>query len=156
MGRNQLMADINGHIASRDTEYYHMVINAGFLPDGKRNRISISTGLPLKGNQRKANSMLNETIMNLKGARKKSGLSSLKEIHRLICDVGADNISSGMLTKPTKQGTLNDKENNPLFPDVIDEWLLYHSTRVSGNSNEKYKHASKHVKDTTKVYQYTI
>ena len=146
MGSKQLLAEINGHVSPRDTEYYHMVINAGFLPDGKRNRISISTYLPLKGNQRKANSLLNETISQLRIAREKTGLASLKEIYRLICDVGVGNLDSIAYSSPMEKEIHPSTGNNPLFSDVIDEWLLYHSTRVSGNSNEKYKHASKHIK----------
>jgi len=146
MGSKQLLAEINGHVTSRGTEYYHMVINAGFLSDGKRNRISISTGLPLKGNQRKANAMLSETISNLKTTREKTGLITLKELHRIICDAGIVNLDPSVLLVLEEQKNSQNEENTPLFPDVIDEWLLYHSTRVSGNSGEKYKHSSKHVK----------
>ena len=153
MGRKQFLAEINGHITSRDTDYYHMVINAGFLPDGKRNRISISTGLTLKGNQRKANSMLSETILSLKIAREKTDILSLRELYRLVKDDGHDSLNPNTLSRPSKQVNPPNGANAHMFSDVIDEWLLYHSTRVSGNSTEKYKYASKHVKaffdDTT-------
>lgn len=146
MGRKQSLPEINGHVTSRDTEYYHMVINAGFLPDGKRNRISISTGLTLKGNQRKANSMLNETILSLKIAREKTGALNLRELHRLVKDDGCDSLNSDTLSYQPEQVNPASDENGPMFSDVIDEWLLYHSTRVSANTLEKYKYAAKHVK----------
>ena len=45
-------------------EYYYIVLNF-YTPDGKRRPKWVSTGLPVKGNKRKAEAMLNAELQKI-------------------------------------------------------------------------------------------
>lgn len=142
MGRNSKTPEISGRTEDR-RGYYQMIINAGYLENGKRNRISLTTGLPVRGNARKANGMLRETISLLEDAMGFTNIVDLKELHRLISESDTDNLKSSLIGKEEKEQKHPD---NPLVSTVVDEWLQYEETRVSGNTANKWRYGAKHVK----------
>lgn len=151
---NVIYPEINGSISDRKTGYYHMVFSAGFLPDGKRNRATESTGLTLKNNQRKATTMLNEKISDLKTAREITGIIILKELLELLrAYKSVDELQDALeADKANKKAVITgtedptEEDDGPLFPDVIDRFMRYHKTRVKGNTILKYKYAAEHIK----------
>lgn len=129
---------INGKINPRGTDSWHMIINSGYDESGKRNRISISTGLPIKGNMRKAEVMLSETIRQLEECRELTDKTNLKELYTLLVERGLDNLKKNPVTAA-------NKSSNPLFSDVINQWLEVKQARTSENNCVKYGYAIKHI-----------
>ncbi len=147
---NDAYPEITGSVSDRKTNYYHMIFNAGFLPDGKRNRASESTGLTLKGNQRKANNMLIGKINDLTEARAITGIAELKELLELLKVY--PNVDDLKIAKENEAVSaappdIPEEDPGPLYNDVIDQFLRYHATRVKGNTILKYQYAAAHVKE---------
>ena len=129
------LSDITGSVQLRGNNYLHLIINAGYDISGKRNRISFSTGLKAKGNMRKANNILVDTIQKLEELREITGKTDLKELHSLI---GNFNISE-IRNLPEKQIENSDM----LFSEVVNEYMQYHD--VHENTKEKNRYAAKHI-----------
>lgn len=139
MGSYQNAYEITGYLSDKKSSNYHMVISAGFLPNGKRNRVSITTGISIKGNNfRKASKMLNELIRDLCLTYEMTAEIELKKLHNYLLN-GIEGTDC--------QKNLSETEVEKIrFSDVIDEWLLYYGSIVKGNTLDKYKYASKHIK----------
>ena len=93
-----------------------MVINEGYDSDGKRNRWSRSTGLKEKGNRRKANSMLEDLLDELRNKRMEKEFAQESE----------------------------QQEETPYFM-VVQNWFAYNETQVGANTHDKYKYAANHI-----------
>ena len=94
----QNKVEVAGHIEAV-RGYWHMKISWQMPGQKKRDRKSLTTGLPVKGNKKRAESMLDDTI---------------KEYETMLSEtlLGGHN--------PTGPATLNQ---NPLFADVLEEWV---------------------------------
>lgn len=143
MGSSKKLPDIAGHLYDK-RGIYQLVISAGYLNNQQRNRISVTTGLVTRGNARKANSILRETINLLKDAMDMTGVISLKELYRYVSDETEKDIPTSSYSQ--KESVTNDVKDNPAYSAVIDEWLMYEKTRVSANLASKWSYAAKHVK----------
>ncbi len=106
-----------------------MVINEGYDAEGKRNRWSRSTGLKEKGNRRKASSMLEEL---------------LDELRAKHAEQEADSAQCGI-----------EQEETPYYV-VVQDWFAYNETQVGANTHDKYKYAAKHVIDYFKELGTTV
>lgn len=141
-------SEITGSISARGTNYYHMIFNAGYLPDGKRNRASESTGLPLKGNQRKATSMMLAKLADLTEARTNTCVTGLKDLLELLKSYQLTDILKQEKDecKSQEKSAVESEEQNKAFSEVVDKFLRYHATRVKGNTILKYRYAAQHIK----------